>query len=975
MRKKITTLFTVLCALSCTLFNSNLYAEGSKQLLPNSTDELALYCNSSLYYNFAQYDGTDEQRLYIHIENPETEQVFLGFSQPHTKGHDPLGSLTSGYFRIKDPSGTVVYAAELINGTTANITNRAQAVAGPNEIVTSGGYDAFIFNPDGLSAGDYYIEFNLQETTYNSSHLLFRYFDITVANEGGSPAAIDGRIYSKNWALFAPSIDYDYNSTYSVYDRPVNGSFHVLSSENFVSKIDFNNSNFQPAAFNIAVNSWGTRNSGDNFEDRKSLNNQKSILPELKIFLNDPDPVVYPSGEFGEMITDPDYPAIIGCPATGYHIRVATTSSGLVELLLDFDQATGAGKYDLGTDDLLLFYNVIPGAGETPPYIRDIPWDGNNANGNPATSVPIGTEVSFSQGGYHIPVYDVEFNLNGFGASVVRPTTVLPLKFYHDDVNITSGTTELENGCDPNTAPSTPCHTWTDSLYGDINTINTYWYAKQEIEISNITVTSPDCGCSVSGVNISGKVYNDSDANGLKGNTENGSSLSNIDAILYEDVNKDGLIDAGDITINTQPTDGNGDYSFAVTLTGTPSTENLDVVLGSDDAEENPFTGTSHTDNTINLGFNGFANTQVGLRFQNVVIPQGTTISNAYIEFTASSTTSTGSSTSYTIKVEESDNATTFLGGGTDISTRTTTGATNWTTPDWAAETTYQTADIKTLVQTITNRPGWASGQNMVFIIDGTVARNSYSFNEGSGKEPKLVIEYTDFGLPIQYLVALDPTDFPGGKNLSTDNIEKTLLESLEYNDCENYFGLVPPLPVELSSFTAKEKDCKVIVEWTAAIEDNLSHYELEHGKFQNNFTTKASFNSELTRSNANYSYTDLAADEHNYYRLKMVDLDGSIEYSKVIALNLACKNSYSLDVYPNPVKGGSPLQIRIQTEQREATLVITNVLGKVVRVLNLSTDIGLNSAQIDVSDLPNGTYFIIDEKAMKPVPVKFMKN
>ena len=88
-----------------------LSAEGTKQLAPSSTDRAYLYTNSTAYNDFGRYDGSDDQRLYVHIDNPATEQLFLGFSQPVGSGHHPCNGSTEiiGFFRIKDPTGRIVY--------------------------------------------------------------------------------------------------------------------------------------------------------------------------------------------------------------------------------------------------------------------------------------------------------------------------------------------------------------------------------------------------------------------------------------------------------------------------------------------------------------------------------------------------------------------------------------------------------------------------------------------------------------------------------------------------------------------------------------------------------------------------------------------------------------------------------------------------------------------------------------------------
>lgn len=138
----------------------------------------------------------------------------------------------------------------------------------------------------------------------------------------------------------------------------------------------------------------------------------------------------------------------------------------------------------------------------------------------------------------------------------------------------------------------------------------------------------------------------------------------------------------------------------------------------------------------------------VGLRFQNVVVPQGATITSARIEFESDKTNS--SATSLTIKGEDVDNSTTFTTAASNISSRTTTTASvawnsiaAWDKPDIK----QQSPDIKTLVQEIVDRSGWCGGNAMSFIITGTGARVAKSYDGSTGSAPRLKIEYDASGL------------------------------------------------------------------------------------------------------------------------------------------------------------------------------------------------------------------------------------
>lgn len=551
-------------------------AEGTKQTTETSSDYTHLLTNFGEYNDFGRYNGTVDQRLFIHIEDPENEQVFLGFSQFYDQPHWPnVGSARTGYFRIKDPSGNVVWPTAgnpAGQQNNAAIANWSQAVNGPNQIVGSGGYNAFTFNPDGLPAGDYYIEFSASQSSYNSDDLIIPYYDITVATEGGSPTAIDGRVFSYNWAFMCPSIDYPND----FFDRDFTGSLYIYSDDGFVSLIDFSDAEFRGAAFNIAFNSSGTSATG-NFEiDRASVQDDNVTFAEYRVFLNNPDESAFPNGVFGEFVVNADFPKLYGCPDDNeWFFRFAATEPGRVEVLID---ANANGEFDPGTADRIFSEDVIPFPGETSPYLRDIPWDGLDGLGNPIpTGSPITIDYRYSQGFYHLPVYDVERLNVGFDVTPVRPATPQPYdpNFFYDDEaideSLPGGQPALElDGCSP------PCHNWTDVDYGNFNTINTFWYAYR----SQTTVTvpfetpPPTCaGCPFVPFAITGRVVLDIDENGAENGSDYG--FGGVTVNVYEDANGNGVYNPGtDPLIDTDVTDSNGDYA----LIGQIATSHLIVV-------------------------------------------------------------------------------------------------------------------------------------------------------------------------------------------------------------------------------------------------------------------------------------------------------------------------------------------------------------------------------------------------------------
>ena len=163
-----------------------------------------------------------------------------------------------------------------------------------------------------------------------------------------------------------------------------------------------------------------------------------------------------------------------------------------------------------------------------------------------------------------------------------------------------------------------------------------------------------------------------------------------------------------------------------------------------DDAEEKVSNGAMRPDSSDLELIDDSGNQIVGIRFQNVQVPQGVTISSAYIEFETDETDSTA--TSLTIYGQDIDNAPQFSSTAYDISSRTdTTASVAWNDiPSWdTVNEKHQTPDLKAIVGEIVNRDGWSSGNAMVFKITGSGRRRAKSYDGERSAAPLLHVEYT----------------------------------------------------------------------------------------------------------------------------------------------------------------------------------------------------------------------------------------
>lgn len=116
--------------------------------------------------------------------------------------------------------------------------------------------------------------------------------------------------------------------------------------------------------------------------------------------------------------------------------------------------------------------------------------------------------------------------------------------------------------------------------------------------------------------------------------------------------------------------------------------------------------------------------------------------------------------------------------------------------------------------------------------------------------------------------------------------------------------SLIPviTLPVELIEFNAVlDESEKVQLNWTTASEENSDYFSIEKSYDGISFFELSTVNAKgSSLSPSNYFHWDLNPKiGYNYYRLKMVDKDGSYEYSKTETVYLQGQKSI---VYPNPV-------------------------------------------------------------------------
>ncbi len=186
-------------------------------------------------------------------------------------------------------------------------------------------------------------------------------------------------------------------------------------------------------------------------------------------------------------------------------------------------------------------------------------------------------------------------------------------------------------------------------------------------------------------------------------------------------------------------------------------TVDVRVSSGLDDVEEHVTEGNAIdiTSSDLELPDEGGGGDlqEIGIRFQNIAVPAGATVTKASIQFTVDE--ADDEPTSLRIYGELSPDPVQFSTNAGDVTSRKKTVAfVDWNDiPIWDADSigtagpNQLTPDLSSIVQEIVSQPGWGGGA-MAFIIVANPGgeRTAESFDGDEAAAPLLHIEYTSAG-------------------------------------------------------------------------------------------------------------------------------------------------------------------------------------------------------------------------------------
>lgn len=242
------------------------------------------------------------------------------------------------------------------------------------------------------------------------------------------------------------------------------------------------------------------------------------------------------------------------------------------------------------------------------------------------------------------------------------------------------------------------------------------------------------------------------------------------------------------------------------------------------------------------------------------------------------------------------------------------------------------------------------SGNTLVLTNGGGPQFNSFDINQVS-----IIIKGTFLGGPstisgnVSYITANNPLLPGNGLNASQGNANNT-----NDNSTTSLTVTAPLLIARLIEFTGTSNLCTAQLAWSTSSEENFSRFEIEqsnNGRDFNVVGTVAGTGGPNTGANYRFAYDQTFS--KGYYRLKMIDRDGTINYSKSVAVATRC-NERTVTINPNPVFENQSVTVTLAGYSSKARGDLYATSGQLLATYNLLN--GVNTVKLS-NLIAKGTY------------------
>ncbi len=196
------------------------------------------------------------------------------------------------------------------------------------------------------------------------------------------------------------------------------------------------------------------------------------------------------------------------------------------------------------------------------------------------------------------------------------------------------------------------------------------------------------------------------------------------------------------------------------------------------------------------------------------------------------------------------------------------------------------------------------------------------------------------------------PSGYWGSIWINLPNIQRNVFTQIDptiapMNLCApKVWGVVP---IKLLGFTCVANGNNAVLNWQSAEETNASKYIVQYSNDGSNFKDIASVFT--TGSNSKYNYIHQQVNGTAFYRLKMMDKDGSFKYSEIRVVKFNNKTGFT--IAPSPAD--DVVYLFTKNNAIIKSIQIISVDGKVVREINNYN----NGQRITISNLAKDVYIL----------------
>lgn len=166
-------------------------------------------------------------------------------------------------------------------------------------------------------------------------------------------------------------------------------------------------------------------------------------------------------------------------------------------------------------------------------------------------------------------------------------------------------------------------------------------------------------------------------------------------------------------------------------------------------------------------------------------------------------------------------------------------------------------------------------------------------------------------------------------------------------------------LPIQLKQLQGSIVNNENVLQWIVLENESGNYFEIQKSTDGRNFTTAGIITNTDKNGEAAYQFKDAIQANFYYYRIKAINKDQSISYSRIVVLKPEFSSRQSISLMQNPIQNN--LNFSFDAVNTAATTIsIYNLSGVRVYTQTLNTQKGKNALSIQLnSNLPSGTYLL----------------